>query len=90
MGMQNYDLMNYSFELVKHLVGNILSAYGLREINPHLCSQGLSFIKPLHNSFSSLVLYLREKISNIWGLGTSPKLLQGAKHRDDFAIKRVT
>lgn len=94
MEMQNYDLKNYSFGLVKHLVWIILSEFGLkwnwvREINPHLCSQDLSFVKPLNTSFllSSYIFSGEAKIINIY-TGHILKASPQGQARGDLLIKQ--
>lgn len=79
MEMQEYDLMNYSFRLVKHFMWDILSEYELwcnwvREINPHPSSQGLTLVKPLQTSIllSSYMFSGGAKIINIY-TGLIPK-----------------
>lgn len=79
MEMQEYDLMNYSFRLVKHLMWDILSEHELwcnrvREIDPHPSSQGLTFVKPLQISIllSSYMFSGEAKIINIF-TGLIPK-----------------
>lgn len=73
MEMQEYDLMNYSFRLVKHLMRDILSECELwcnrvREINPHPSSQGLTLVKPLQTSIllSNYMFSGEAKIINIY------------------------